>query len=172
VVFVGSFEYLPNVQAFRFLCDSLAPEISSRDPRIRIVVAGRGSEGLAGGVPPNVSVVGTVDDLSSLLFACSVGVAPMTIPGGTSMKIVDYVLHGLEVVATPEASRGVDPSPRIHGARLSEFVQRVCEVASRVDRPGATPTHSPPPDPFYVKAYTEGAGSSAAIDTIVRWASE
>lgn len=152
-VFVGSFQYPPNVRAFEYLRSTLAPELRGRGSTIRILVAGLDSEPFARDLPDNVRVLGTVDDLDGLLFASSVGLAPMEVSGGTSAKIIDYLLHGLPTVATPDAARGVAESPGLHIAPLSEFADTVLEVAraAAVDR---WARHPPEPDSRYIELYT------------------
>lgn len=153
-VFVGSFQYPPNVRAFEFLRTTVARALKESESPLTIIVAGLGSEAFAATEEPNFKVVGTVDDLDGLLFACSVGLAPMDVAGGTSGKIIDYVLHGLVAFATPEAAQGVASSPSIRVIPLDGFVEalRRWEASPAMERP----VHDRPPlsDPYFVAQYT------------------
>jgi len=167
-VFVGSFQYPPNVRAFEYVRDSLAPRLAESCPEVRLVVAGRGSETAGRIVAPNVVVAGTVADLDPLLYACSIGLAPMEVSGGTSLKIVDYLLHGLVTVSTPQAMSGVDASPMIRSAPLTEFPERVQEVVRELlnqPRNAARPA----PDPKWVRSYTDSSELEKMAETVAVW---
>lgn len=153
-VFVGSFQYPPNLDAFRYVQTTLAPDLARRDPQILLVVAGLDSEPFVSLSTDNLRVLGTVEDLDGLLFSADVGLAPMVVPGGTSGKIVDYVLHGLDVVATPEAARGVRATPRLRIEDLSRFSDLLIEIHHQ--RNGAPDIRTPAPiDPVYLSSYVD-----------------
>jgi hypothetical protein len=150
--FVGSFQYAPNVRAFEFLKRVVSPAVRS-NPRLQIIVAGLDSEPYVSQSLENLTVVGTVPDLDGLLFASQIGLAPMDVAGGTSGKIVDYVLHGLRVVATRDASAGVRTSPAIFSTTLDGFVRTLLTVASEVQSSSGSDNRVN--DPMFVKTYTE-----------------
>ena len=167
-IFVGSFQYPPNVRAFEYLRDSLAPRLQERAPSVEILVAGLDSEAFASGLPRNVRVLGTVDDLDSLLFACSIGLAPMDVPGGTSGKVIDFLLHGLPTVATPQAANGVAPSPLLRVVPLASFPDAVTEADGATAATGASPAPRSP-DPEYLRLYAgEQELRSIAADLATR----
>jgi hypothetical protein len=139
IVFVGSFEYAPNVRAFRYIRSELAPRLAKVSSRFVILVAGVGSEAFVASEGPNLRVLGTVQDLDGLLYASQLGIAPMDVAGGTSGKIIDYVLHGLQTVATPEAALGVAASPYLSVATLAEFPARIITLSSKAGPPDSTP---------------------------------
>jgi hypothetical protein len=153
-VFVGSFQYPPNVEAFQFLQGRLAPQVAQRDRGILFVVAGLDSEPFVSLSTSNLRVLGTVGDLDGLLYAADVGLAPMGVSGGTSGKIVDYVLHGLDVVATPEAARGVQATPRLRVEDLARFSEVLVEI-HRMRTERAADRAPRPIDPAYVSSYMD-----------------
>lgn len=55
--------------------------------------------------------------------------------GGTSGKIVDYVLHGFRVLATPQTAGGVAPSPPIKGFPLEDCDRRLAQLLPEVNWP-------------------------------------
>jgi len=163
VVFVGSFQYPPNVRAFEYICSKLAPRLSQSEAQAQILVAGLGSEPFAKNLPDNVQVLGTVDDLDGLLYASAVGIAPMDVAGGTSGKVVDFMLHGLTTVATPEAVQGVENSELLHVVPLDHFADMVIRLAKAWK---ADPHRAGPPeaDSRYREIYT----GSEDLDRIAR----
>lgn len=168
IVFVGSFQYAPNVRAFEFVRTVLAPLFRSTDPDALLLIAGLDSESHRSESTDNLRVLGTVKDLDGLLFASSIGLAPTDVAGGTSGKVVDYVLHGLEVVATPEAAQGLEDAPDLVVARLSEFAAAVRKVCERLrSRTGGAPRL--PPSPEFVDRYTRsGDLDRLALEIIAR----
>jgi glycosyltransferase involved in cell wall biosynthesis len=123
LVFVGDCHYPPNATAVDFILQELAPAVSNVMPDVCFVIAGPGSELWKGRDPPNVRIMGRVDDLSSLLYAAHIGLAPIGVEGGVSSKVIDYLAHGLIVIATPEAAVGQIPSTRLRVSPLPEFRQ-------------------------------------------------
>ena len=107
VVFVGGLQYPPNRLAAEFIVHQLAPEMLRRGSAAKFILAGAGTDSFAKRVAPNIIGLGPVDDLSNLLFACHVGLAPISSGGGISGKVADYLLHGLQVIATPIAAVGI-----------------------------------------------------------------
>jgi glycosyltransferase involved in cell wall biosynthesis len=111
VVFVGS-DHGPNVEAVRFVADTLAP----RDGRIVYLVAGGvgrrfTGEGSRGTIPANVIFLGTVTDgeLRALYRIADAAVNPVFSGSGTNLKLFDYGAHGVPVVSTPFGMRGASP---------------------------------------------------------------
>jgi hypothetical protein len=159
VVFIGSFQYSPNVRAFEFLRDAVAPELLRTDPELSVVVAGLDSEPYISHRAANLRVLGTVADLDGLLFACSIGVAPMDVGGGTSGKIVDYVLHGLRVLATPEAAAGIEPTAQVEVAPRGDFATRLVEMARALRDHPVDPNDGC--DAEFLRRYTESGDIDA-----------
>lgn len=124
-IFVGNCTYPPNLEAARFIVTDLAPEFLEAEPRLRIVVCGRGTERLRALAGPNTVLTGHVEDLSPLLYSASVGLAPLLVAGGTSAKIVDYLAHGLVVVASPEAARGFADHPNVIACERAGIAESV-----------------------------------------------
>jgi len=157
VVFVGTFEYSPNVRAFEFIRSKLAPVLVQMAPEVRLLVVGSGSEGHSRDLPTNMRALGAVEDLNGLLWACPVGIAPMDTPGGRSNKIFDYALHGMKVIATAEAAGGMPTSPNILLSNLDQFADTIRTVVRTVRQQGWSNLPRVP-DPAYLD-YNQRFGS-------------
>jgi hypothetical protein len=165
-VFVGSFQYAPNVRAFEFLRNVVAPALRSTAPDVLILVAGLDSESHLGDSTPNLRVLGTVADLDGLLFASSIGLAPTDVAGGTSGKIVDYVLHGLEVIATPEAAQGLEGASNIVTVSLAEYADAIRATSDHFrTEPGTS--HRPVPDAEFLRRYTRSDDLDRLAEEVV-----
>jgi len=106
VVFTGSMDYLPNIDAVQFFCRKVLPALSSQVPGLRFVIAGRNptAEVKRLGTLPGTHVTGTVPDVRPYLGAASAAVAPMRIARGVQNKILEALAMGLPVVASSMAA--------------------------------------------------------------------
>jgi len=103
VVFIGS-GHLPNVEAAEFIVNILAPAC----PEITFDVIGNCLP--LGNYPDNVSRHGMVDAKlkSELIVAADIAINPMLSGSGSSLKILDFVAHGVPVLSTPIGMRGFE----------------------------------------------------------------
>lgn len=103
-LFLGSW-HDPNVKAVEKLA-AIAPQF----PHIGFLIVGSVCNAFAEQeLPPNVLLIGIVDDpqKSVILGACSVAFNPVPYGGGTNVKMLDYFSAGLPVLTTPEGARGL-----------------------------------------------------------------
>lgn len=104
VLAVGDWRYGPNRDGVRAFLARDWPRIAAAAPG-RLVLAGRGSEALPGGL-------GRVEDLTPLYDAAAVVVAPATTGAGTQLKVVEAVARGRVVVSPPFGARSVPTAAR------------------------------------------------------------
>lgn len=115
---VADWRYGPNADALRWFTDEVAPHL-----RCPVVLAGRGSERVPGGL-------GFVPDLGPLYDAAAVVVSPIRSGAGTQVKVVEALARGRVVVTTPYGLRSVP-----EGARVGvEVAQTAVGMAAAVDR--------------------------------------
>jgi glycosyltransferase involved in cell wall biosynthesis len=60
-------------------------------------------------VPPNVKLLGFVDDLRGVLRRCDVFINPVSMTTSLNSKILDALACGLRVLSTPDGARGFEP---------------------------------------------------------------
>jgi len=154
IVFLGNLNYPPNRTAAEFVTSDLRPKSSQLAERAVFLLVGKGSEPFSSESEPPVHGLGPVSDLSNLLFACHIGLAPMEVAGGVSGKMVDYLIHGLRVVATPDGARGAVASDAITVCSKDRFA----EVLGALVAAGARgrPGYLNPVDPRVAETYLEG----------------
>lgn len=138
VIFVGNLNYPPNLDGAEFIASTILPACRSLSDRLVFVMVGKGTEAFTRDGPPRLIGLGPVLDISSVYFSCHVGLAPVVISGGTSGKIVDYLIHGLRVLATNEAARGVVRSDRVTCRPRQDFPRALLELSSEIDCGPAT----------------------------------
>jgi glycosyltransferase involved in cell wall biosynthesis len=113
IVFCGSMDWLPNVDAIEHFLSEILPLIREKIPGATFTIAGRSPDarvlkavqGLSG-----VSVTGKVDDMRPYLWGAKISVVPIRIGGGTRLKIYECMAAGLPVVSTTVGAEGLSYS--------------------------------------------------------------
>ena len=110
LLFFGSYDWFPNADAARYLCERVFPRVREIDPDAELLLAGRGAgdDIAAYGDDEGVTFLGEVDDLAELVRAASVVVAPLRVGGGTRIKVLESMAWGAPVVTTPAGREGVE----------------------------------------------------------------
>jgi glycosyltransferase involved in cell wall biosynthesis len=139
VLFVGAW-HPPNLEAFQFIIDTLAPAL----PAIRFLVVGSVLDQYKARVgtlaqPDNVMTTGVVPEDVRLkaLAAADIALNPMQSGSGTNLKIVEYFAAGLSVISTPEGIRGIDvvPGRELMVTDLAHFDREITRLSeSREER--------------------------------------
>lgn len=116
ISFVGRMDYFPNQQAMLFFSNEVFPLIREKRPAATLAIIGAEPSAeirrLAG--RDGITVTGTVPDVRDHVRRSAVSVAPLSIARGTQNKIIECMALGVPVVASPEASGGVDAVPGEH----------------------------------------------------------
>jgi len=113
VLFVGSMDWLPNIDGVRWFVREVLPRIRQRVPQCSLTIAGRhppASIRELATADSRIRVTGTVDDIRPYLWAASVSVVPLRIGGGTRLKIYEAMAAGIPVVSTTIGAEGLDVS--------------------------------------------------------------
>jgi polysaccharide biosynthesis protein PslH len=117
LVFVGSMDWLPNIDGVKFFSDEILPRIRARRPACKIAIVGRlpgpAIEEL-GRRDPNIIVTGTVPDVRPWLWGSAVSVVPLRIGGGTRLKILEAMAAKVPVVSTSIGAEGLPVEPGRH----------------------------------------------------------
>lgn len=103
--FIGNFGFSPNVDAVQALLGSWGPQL--RDRGWDIVVAGLRSEGLR--LPSWVRCLGAVERPRDFYAEVDLALAPIRHGGGMKVKVVESLMHGRPVLASPFAMEGFPP---------------------------------------------------------------
>jgi len=105
-LFIGS-SHMPNVEAVKFLCSSVA----RRAPEVTFGIVGAVCDAVRLiPRPPNVMLFGPLPEAEKnlLLASATFAVNPMLQGGGSSLKIPDFFAARLPVVSTRIGARGYD----------------------------------------------------------------
>lgn len=110
IIFVGTMDYLPNIDAVRYFVEEVFPLVRREDPTASFEIVGRGPTRAVKRLNKldGIKVVGEVQDVRSYLLHADVSVAPMRIARGVQNKVLEAMALGVPVVATPVAVEGID----------------------------------------------------------------
>jgi glycosyltransferase involved in cell wall biosynthesis len=108
LVFVGLMSYFPNSDAVGYFLDRIFPLIAARVPNARFLVVGANpSRRLRSSAKANVTVVGRVPSVEPYLREASAFVVPLRCGGGTRVKVLEAMAHGVPVVSTTLGCEGL-----------------------------------------------------------------
>ena len=111
IVFVGSMDWLANIDAVKYFVHEILPLIRRQVPACRFAVVGRTPPreilDLAA-ADPGILVTGTVPDIRPYLWGAKISIVPLRIGGGTRLKIYESMAAGTAVVSTSIGAEGLD----------------------------------------------------------------
>ena len=117
IIFVGSLNWYPNIDAVHFLLREVWPAAKARHPDLRLDIVGSAPPSsvlnLAADLK-DVRVHGFVDDVRPLMNAATLYVCPIRDGGGTKLKLLDAFAMEKCVLAHPVACEGIDISPGVN----------------------------------------------------------
>jgi GT2 family glycosyltransferase len=112
VIFIGTYQHAPNVDAVAYFVRSIWPLVQERVPTAVFRIVGSGVtpevQALAG---KGVEVVGFIDDLDALLAQCRVAVVPLRYGAGMKGKILTSLRAGLPTVSSSIGIEGFALTP-------------------------------------------------------------
>lgn len=109
VLFVGNYEYAPNVDAVEWAMEAVWPRIWQLQPQARFVVCGHAlPDAWRQRWPdPRVEWRGYVDHLPTVQSQSAVFLAPLRFGGGSKLKVLEALAASLPVVSTTEGLSGL-----------------------------------------------------------------
>lgn len=131
ILFAADLTYLPNRNGLAFLRDKVMPRVWQRLPQARLVVVGRGPSQPPG--DPRVEIRGFVKDLEAVYAEVDCAAVPLLEGGGSPLKFIEAMAHGLPVVATPRAAAGLEVKAGEHFREASSpeaFAEGLIEALS------------------------------------------
>jgi polysaccharide biosynthesis protein PslH len=114
LVFVGSMDWMPNIDGVEYFLDQILPLIRRRKPDSTVTIVGR--------KPPasllrraesdsKLKVTGTVPDVRPYLWSAAVSIVPLRVGGGTRLKIYEAMAARTPVVSTSIGAEGLGIHP-------------------------------------------------------------
>ncbi len=114
LVFVGSMDWLPNVDGVTWFVREILPLIRKRRPDCTLAIVGRRPGRQIQDLAENdagIRVTGTVADVRPFLWGARCSIVPLRIGGGTRLKIYESMAAGIPVISTAIGAEGLDVCP-------------------------------------------------------------
>ena len=110
VLFLGNYEYAPNVDAIEWALDEILPKVWERCPQARMSVCGFGMPGSwrERWKDSRIEWQGFVPNLLALQSCSSVFLAPLRHGGGSKLKVLEALAAGLPLASTEQGVSGLD----------------------------------------------------------------
>ncbi len=107
-LFIGSMEWLPNVEGIRWFLEKVWPRVIKELPEAKFYLAGKA-------MPDNFKHIklkglinlGEINEAESFWSNSQILIAPLFSGGGLKVKLVEALMKGKAIVATPLASIGI-----------------------------------------------------------------
>lgn len=109
IVFTGSMDWEPNIDAVSYFCREVFPAIRAEFPSVIFQIVGRDPHPKVKRLASDsVQVTGTVPSVADYLRDATVVVVPLRIGGGTRLKIFEAMAMGKALVSTSIGAEGLD----------------------------------------------------------------
>lgn len=138
--FLGSMDWLANMQAVEFFVREVYPRIKLGLPEVRFVVIGRNPPKSILDLAQNdlsITVTGSVEDVRPYLKACDLMVVPLLTGGGTRIKILEAMAMGVPVISTTIGAEGLELKSGVHleiADHANEFADVTIDLLSDKQR--------------------------------------
>jgi polysaccharide biosynthesis protein PslH len=110
LVFTGTMDYRPNVDAMLWFAEAILPLVRRARPEVRCVVVGKAPDQrllAAAQREPGLVVTGAVPDVQPYLARAAVYVVPMRMGSGSRLKVLEALAAGVPLVSTRLGMEGI-----------------------------------------------------------------
>ena len=111
ILFVGTFNHTPNVDAAFWLCSEIFPELQKLRPNSILYIIGKNAPPhilATAANNPGIKLLGFIPSIEEYFNRVSVFAAPIRFGGGIKTKVLHAQSYGLPVVTTPIGAEGIE----------------------------------------------------------------
>jgi sugar transferase (PEP-CTERM/EpsH1 system associated) len=140
IVFTGSMDWLPNIDAMAWFVEEIFPKARKAIPKAELSIVGRNPGPQIQQLSkkdPRIIVSGKVSDVRPWMAQGEVFIVPIRVGGGTRLKIYEAMAMGLPVISTTIGAEGLRYS---HGEnilianRVEDFAMAVVDLLQDPER--------------------------------------
>jgi polysaccharide biosynthesis protein PslH len=137
VLFVGTFKWLPNIEAVDEIVTQIWPIIKSKLPSAKLKIVGFSPTAKieSYGQDPSIEVLGKVADIRDAFATAHVLLAPIRSGKGTRFKVLEAMVTGTPVVATNLAVEGIALHPG-ENVLTADTSQKLAELTVKLLKDG------------------------------------
>lgn len=136
LIFVGSLNYMPNVDSIRFIIEEIWPEISVKFGNLRLMIVGRNPGKVVTDLcanDPRILLHANVENVYSFLEKSKLFLCPMFLGGGLKNKVLEALISFTPVITNKEGAVGIPLINREHGwlaESKEELLKGITEMLS------------------------------------------
>lgn len=109
ILFIGSYNHPPNIDAVLWLCQEIMPLVWATNPNMQVTLLGNNpSEEVKALKCDRITVTGYIDDVSPYFLSHKLSVSPLRYGAGMKGKIGHSLEYGLPVVSTSIGTEGMN----------------------------------------------------------------
>lgn len=135
LAFIGSLDWLPNLEGLEWFIDKVWPEVHAKFPSVKFHIAGRNMpDSVMKLQRPNVVIHGEVDDSNAYLNDHAVSIVPLLSGSGMRAKILQGMALGRTVITTSVGLEGIearDQQEVLIADPPEAFAKVICDCLSR-----------------------------------------
>jgi glycosyltransferase involved in cell wall biosynthesis len=166
-LFVGTYEYAPNVDAVEWALTAVWPLVWAQAPDLRFRVCGHGlPESWRQRFPdPRIVWQGYVPDLTEVQSQSAAFLAPLRAGGGSKLKVLEAMAASLPLVTTPEGLTGLAAQDGAH-ARVASTPQDLAQALIDTLTQPESARHMGLAARAHVTAHFDWARSAAQLEAV------
>jgi glycosyltransferase involved in cell wall biosynthesis len=141
ILFLGSLEWRPNLDAARILLTDIFPLVLAEVPTAKLCIVGRRPPKWLvqlGKSARNVEIHADVPDVRPFLYRCGAMAVPLRIGGGSRLKILEALATDLPVVSTKVGAEGLHLRPGSHFAEADSAEDMARVLVGWIRNPQST----------------------------------
>ncbi len=132
--FLGSMEWMPNLQGIEWYLEKIWPVLHQKHPSLTLHIAGKNMpEEMKARKISGVTFHGMVQDASAFLAQHKIMIVPLLSGGGMRLKIVEAMAHGQCVISTSVGAEGIeatDEQELLLANSPEEFIARTASLVT------------------------------------------
>ncbi|MDM7859647.1 glycosyltransferase family 4 protein [Alteromonas sp. ASW11-36] len=134
LLFIGGLDWYPNTDAITFLLRDVCPMIIDRGLDVKIDIIGKNPSEEITALAQRydfIEIHGYVDDISIFYAQAQAFLCPLRDGGGTKLKVLDAMNHGLPVIGTDIAFEGIAIQDGASGFK-AESANEICDTIEKL----------------------------------------
>jgi O-antigen biosynthesis protein len=132
ILFIGSYNHLPNIDAVQWLCQEIMPLVWQIQPEIKVTLLGNNpSAEVLALESDRITVTGYIDDVSPYFLSHKLSVSPLRYGAGMKGKIGQSLEYSLPVVSTQIGTEGMNLVPEqdiLEATNSLNFAQQILRL--------------------------------------------